>query len=79
MRKEAPERKKRFRRTANEILKNYDCKAEKCNRSYGSEGSLLQHVKLKHPERYQEALNASRLKQQTQQEHEQEQMDQMEE
>lgn len=64
MRKEAPERKKRFRRTANEIEKTYHCEAEKCNRSYGSEGSLLQHVKLKHPEKYQEMLAASRLKHQ---------------
>ena len=60
MRKEAPERKKRFRRTANEIEKRYHCESEKCSRSYGSEGSLLQHVKLKHPERYEEMLNSSR-------------------
>lgn len=52
MRKEAPERKKRFRRTADEIEKAFVCQAEKCQRSYGSEGSLFQHIKLKHPEIY---------------------------
>jgi hypothetical protein len=62
MRKEAPERKKRFRRTANEIEKRYHCHSEKCNRSYGSEGSLLQHVKLKHPEKYEEMLSTSHFK-----------------
>lgn len=52
MRKELPERKKRFRRAANEIEKRFHCTAQKCSRSYGTEGSLLQHVKIKHPEIY---------------------------
>lgn len=54
MRKEAPERKKRYRRTANEIEKSFTCDMPRCSRSYGSEGSLLQHIKLKHPEKYEE-------------------------
>lgn len=43
-------KKKRTRRCANEIKRDFICKAEKCGKSYGSEGSLLQHFKLKHPE-----------------------------
>ena len=42
------EKKKRIRRTANEIARHYTCKVEKCQKSYGSEGSLNQHIKLKH-------------------------------
>ena len=44
------ERKKRFRRTATEIQRNFRCTVEKCQKEYGSEGSLHQHIKLKHPE-----------------------------
>jgi len=62
MRKEAPERKKRFRRTANEIEKSFKCDVPRCNRSYGSEGSLLQHLKLKHPEKYETTSRAGRSK-----------------
>ena len=60
MRREAPERKKRYRRTAEEIEKHYACAVEKCNRSYGSEGSLLQHTKLKHPELYDSMVKNSK-------------------
>jgi hypothetical protein len=35
---------KRFRRTANEIVRKYTCW---CSKAYGSEGSLNQHKKLK--------------------------------
>jgi len=45
----AEEKKKRFRRTASEIDRHYRCPVETCQKSYGSEGSLNQHVKLKHP------------------------------
>ena len=44
------ERRKRVRRTANEIARHYVCKVEKCQKSYGSEGSLNQHMKIKHHE-----------------------------
>jgi len=44
------ERRKRVRRTANEIARHYVCRVEKCQKSYGSEGSLNQHMKIKHPE-----------------------------
>jgi hypothetical protein len=43
---------KRTRRTAEEIERKYYCLAEFCDRCYGSEGSLQQHIKLKHPELY---------------------------
>jgi hypothetical protein len=38
----------RLRRTAGEIARHYVCNYEKCQKSYGSEGSLNQHIKLKH-------------------------------
>jgi hypothetical protein len=47
-----PNRKKRVRRTAEEIERKYYCNVERCGRNYGSEGSLQQHIKLKHPELY---------------------------
>jgi len=43
-------KKKRERRRACEIDRHYTCPIEKCQKSYGSEGSLNQHVKNKHPE-----------------------------
>jgi len=44
------DKKKRHRRCANEISREFYCKAPRCGKSYGSEGSLSQHMKLKHPE-----------------------------
>jgi hypothetical protein len=38
------DKKKRFRRTANQIERNFYCS---CGKAYGSEGSLNQHKKLK--------------------------------
>lgn len=46
------DKKKRYRRTALEIDRHYKCSIESCQKSYGSEGSLNQHIKLKHPELY---------------------------
>ena len=46
------EKNKRFRRTAHEIERFYRCSVKSCEKSYGSEGSLNQHYKLKHPEIY---------------------------
>lgn len=40
-------KKKRVRRTATEIERNWKC--ELCGKSYGSEGALKTHLKLKHP------------------------------
>ena len=42
------DRKKRYRRTAGEIERHYKCPVTTCLKSYGSEGSLSQHMKLKH-------------------------------
>eukprot|EP00331_Platyophrya_macrostoma_P009604 CAMPEP_0176414140 /NCGR_PEP_ID=MMETSP0127-20121128/5095_1 /TAXON_ID=938130 /ORGANISM="Platyophrya macrostoma, Strain WH" /LENGTH=230 /DNA_ID=CAMNT_0017794011 /DNA_START=50 /DNA_END=742 /DNA_ORIENTATION=- len=44
------EKKKRFRRSAKNISRMFQCPSEKCGKSYGSEGSLHQHIRLKHPE-----------------------------
>lgn len=41
---------KRHRRTANEIERHYKCPVEVCSKLYGSEGSLNQHIKIKHPD-----------------------------
>lgn len=46
------EKNKRFRRNAHEIQRFYKCTVKSCEKSYGSEGSLNQHYKLKHPEIY---------------------------
>jgi len=43
-------KKKRERRKACEIDRHYLCPVEKCGKSYGSEGSMNQHLKNKHPE-----------------------------
>lgn len=43
-------RNKRLRRTANEINRYHQCSVAGCGKSYGSEGSLNQHLKIKHPE-----------------------------
>lgn len=41
-----------MRRTAVEIARHYICTIDKCNKSYGSEGSLNQHIKIKHKNHY---------------------------
>ena len=46
-------RKRRFRRRANQISRSYVCPLTTCRKAYGSEGSLNQHMKIKHPEYYQ--------------------------
>lgn len=51
-RSETEEKKKRHRRNANEIVRNYQCPIESCDKSYGAEASLTQHVKLKHQSFY---------------------------
>ena len=50
MRSSNEDKKKRFRRTADSIQRDYKCSVEKCQKLYGSQGSLHQHIKLKHPE-----------------------------
>ena len=41
-------RKRRYRRKADEIVRAYKCPIPGCNKSYGTEGSLQQHLKQKH-------------------------------
>lgn len=43
-------KKKRKRKKKDEINRNFVCKIEYCDKSYGSENSLNQHIKLKHKE-----------------------------
>lgn len=50
------DKKKRLRRTAEEIERPFVCDVHKCHKCYGSEGSLQQHIKLKHPELYKAKL-----------------------
>ncbi|OQR94508.1 hypothetical protein ACHHYP_01211 [Achlya hypogyna] len=42
------EKKKRRRRTAAQIDRKYTCTYSGCQKAYGSEGSLTQHMRLKH-------------------------------
>ncbi|KAL3660424.1 hypothetical protein V7S43_014577 [Phytophthora oleae] len=42
--------KKRRRRSAAEIDRKFKCSVEDCPKAYGSEGSLIHHQKIKHPE-----------------------------
>lgn len=54
-------RTKRSRRTAEEIEKKFKCEVTYCERQYGSEGSLQQHIKLKHPELYHKSVSEDSL------------------
>ncbi|KRX04084.1 Cyclic nucleotide-binding protein [Pseudocohnilembus persalinus] len=47
------EKKKRIRRPAHEIKRRYRCPIQECQKSYGGEGSLSQHIKFKHNDYYQ--------------------------
>ena len=53
-------KRKRHRRTALEIERSHACQV--CGKSYGSEGSLSQHVKLKHPQQAHALLTAIKVK-----------------
>ena len=43
------DQRKRVRRTASQISRQFDCQTQNCGKSYGTEASLVQHIKLKHP------------------------------
>ena len=43
-------KRKRKRKTKDQVERNYKCNIDNCTKSYGSENSLNQHMKLKHPE-----------------------------
>lgn len=45
----AEEKKKRIRRCANQIERKYVCPVPNCEKSYGTEGSMAQHMRIKHP------------------------------
>jgi len=43
-------KRKRHRRKASQIERMYKCQEKHCNRSYGTEGALKMHIKIKHPQ-----------------------------
>ena len=43
-------KKKRKRKTKDQVERNFSCNIDSCAKSYGSENSLNQHMKLKHTE-----------------------------
>lgn len=43
-------KKKRKRKLKNEVVRNFKCSYPGCSKSYGSDNSLNQHVKIKHSE-----------------------------
>ena len=43
------DKQKRHRRKAVYIDRHFQCPVKECAKNYGSEGSLNQHIKLKHP------------------------------
>ena len=45
---------KRKRRKAKGIQRRYACPVQECGKSYGSDGSLNQHIRLKHPLEFDE-------------------------
>jgi hypothetical protein len=53
---------KRHRRTKIEIQRKYKCSVKICSKSYGSEGSLNQHIKLKHPEHWNNIINSGKIR-----------------
>jgi len=44
------DKKSRMRRKAAEIERHYKCPSTTCQKTYGAEGSLMQHIRLKHPD-----------------------------
>jgi len=46
--KEEKERKKHNRRTAKEVARELICPYRNCGKTYGSDGSLNLHIKIKH-------------------------------
>ncbi|CAI5739923.1 unnamed protein product [Hyaloperonospora brassicae] len=53
--------KKRRRRLAAEIDRKYKCPFAACQKAYGSEGSLIHHQKLKHPEQVDRREKESKI------------------
>ena len=59
--------RKRHRRNKNEIIREFTCEHPGCLKSYGSEGSLNQHIKRKHHlQRYRQHLHSPNQFQQRQ-------------
>lgn len=43
---------KRTRKRKNEVVRGFKCLYPNCDKAYGSENSLSQHIRLKHPNYY---------------------------
>lgn len=56
IRRENVERKKKSRRSADEIDKEFCCEMENCLKEYATQASLKIHQKLKHPEIIQRSV-----------------------
>lgn len=54
-------KQKRYRRTAKEIQRKYKCGIDNCQKAYGTEGSLNQHLKLKHPSEYVKKMEVKQM------------------
>ena len=46
---EPVKKEKRVRRSAEHIIRKCVCPVDGCGKSYGTEGCLAQHIKIKHP------------------------------
>ena len=53
-------RMKRKRRLKEQVNRNFKCVVSNCNKAYGSENSLNQHIKLKHFEFWNKIKNANK-------------------
>ena len=51
--------KKRQRRGAKDIMRLYKCPVDGCSKSYGMEGTLNQHIKIKHNDYYNQMMESS--------------------
>ena len=49
----ADAKQKRIRKKKNEMVRNFTCSIDTCEKTYATENSLNQHMRNKHPEEYQ--------------------------
>lgn len=52
----------RIRKTADKIQRDFTCSIEKCQKRYGSLGSLRQHILRKHPDVYKPKYSKNKHK-----------------
>ena len=54
-------KRRRIRRKKNEIVRAFKCPIEKCKKEYGTEGSLQQHLKTKHPKYFEKHCSSVKI------------------